>query len=616
MTANALPRLLVVDDLFGRILQGGRNPEREDLCARFAWLDASDDAASRASRAVVRHPSAEVVFCRGQRPLTAGVGTTVENDLDAALVRLREGWSQAIFQGGPPWTMVLLDLCFSTGRVTRVSNHRGEGTPEGRPSDDHPSSYFGLVLLDAIHREFPDLPVCIFSSKPRAQVSLAFSRGGALGFVDRSDPSAPKLLEAAIWSHGLFADQQGAILGNSLPLLLALREGRRAAAHGENVLIRGERGTGKELMAQFLHRARSTVCGDDRRPFVPLNSAVFGQELFGSELFGIEAKTATGVDARVGLIESAMGGDLFLDEIADMPGEVQAAVLRVLQDRHITRVGGRRSIAVNVRFLSATNTDLDREDLGFRADLLDRLRQGGTVWVPPLRARGADIPALGDRFLREAEGLGRGTQRHELTDDTKQALLEHEWPGNVRELRSVVFEAVARHPDVEYLVPSHLRLAKPRPTAPGQETPDKPTRSEADDARSMMSSFGGLLRALSQTSFSPHATSEWAGRLEHLQQAQHRLTARLLLAAFEATKRRTAARPNGIVQIHPALKLLTGEPGLTASQAADSIKRLLGPIAQELEGDLREAYETALRLRPKATVRTPRPEPPGKKAGP
>lgn len=620
-----LTRLLILDDLFGRSAPNGLNVDRENLCAHFLWQDATGDIAAKASKQKVLEPTAEAVFCRAQVPASSQVGDTVQNDLESALAAVRKGWKRfpdsefGIWDSvsnslqsatrnqkcNLPWSMLLLDLCFYTGRVTEESHRRTPGMPEGRAGDDDPRSYFGLTLLDAIHREFPELPVFILSSKPRNEVALEFSRRGALGFIDRSDAQAPELLEAALWNHGLLPDPAGEVLGHSLPLLLALREARRAGSHRENILIRGERGTGKELMARYLHGV-ATRAGS-RGPLVDVNSAVFTPNLFASELFGIQARTATGVDGKVGLIESADGGDLFLDEIADMPAEVQAAVLRVLQERQVTRVGSRKAVKVDVRFLSATNAELEDEAQGFRPDLLDRLRLGGTVWLPPLRDRTADIPLLTNKFVREAEQQRAGTRHRQVTDEAMALLTSYDWPGNVRELRSAVFDAVTRHPDVEYLVPQHLRIV---PVTPGRSRPasDGPdATSEAASARSGSAGIQALLQNIAATEVDPSAVDEWSGQLAGVQRECAWLIARMLQAALDATRRRTPGCPDGELQIQPAAQMLTGDAALTGSKAADLIKRILTPIEDELEGDLRRALDIAVRLRPRSAPRTAKP---------
>lgn len=603
-----LPRLLILDDLFGRVGPEGRNSDRESLCAHFLWRDVTGDAATSASRQKVLKPIANAVFHRAQFPIESGVGAVVENDLVSAMNMVRNGWT--LNEDKPRdgnsvgrWSMVLLDLCFYTGEVTEESHRRAPGMPEGRLGDDNPRGYFGLTLLTEISREFPDLPVVILSTKPREDISLEFSRRGALGFISRDDSNGAEILKDMLWQHGLLTDPSGEVVGSSVPVLIALREARRAAAHSGSLLIRGERGTGKELLAAYAHR----ICekGGIPRAFVTVNSAVLRTELFASELFGIEPRTASGVDGKVGLVEAADGGDLFLDEIADMPPEVQAAVLRALQDKQITRVGARQPLAVDVRFISATNVDLENDPRGFRADLLDRLRLGGTLWLPPLRERISDIPLLAERFVREAEAIRPNTLRREITAEALNRLQTHDWPGNVRELRTCLFDAVNRFPDVEHLVPGHLRLIDPAVSVGDRLSPtvqeDAPLSGPPISHENV--DLDTCLALQQSVRFEARQVTRWSGRLTEIQLAQTRLLARYLLAALDATRRRTPEHPEGVLQIHPAVRLMTGDAALTASRAADVIKRLLGPLEGELQGDLREALGIALRLRP----RSPRP---------
>lgn len=615
-----LPRLLILDDLFGRNVLEGRNTDRENLCAQFLWQDMTGDAATKASHQKVLQPTAEAVFCRAQSPACSVPGDTVLNDLDLAMDAVRKGWlaGDRPRRGRPPktspvhWSMVLIDLCFYTGRVTEESHRRTLSMPEGMPGDEDPRSYFGLTLLDAIHREFPQLPIFILSSKPREEVSLEFSRRGALGFIDRSAVNGPDLLEQALWNHGLLPDPAGEMVGHSLPMLLALREARRAAGHRENVLMRGERGTGKELLARYIHRCSQrsgeydSLLANNKQPitdnpthWVALNSAVFTPNLFASELFGIQPRTTSGVDGKVGLIEMAKGGDLFLDEISDIQPEVQAALMRVLQERQITRVGGRESLPVDVRFLSATNLDLEDHDHAFRPDLLDRLRTGGTIWLPSLRERLGDIPLLVEKLVREAEAQRPGIRPRQVTSEAMERLLAHDWPGNVRELRGVIFDAVTRHPDVEHLVAEHVRFES-KGKSQKSKVEERSSSNRSRVGPNVSESFGDLLKRMRGTEIDPQRVSEWAGLLPDLQRELALMAARLLDAALVATKRRTPEHPEGILQIHPAAKLATGDSKLTAAKAADLFKRLLGPLEDELEGDLREAYQISIRLRPKA----------------
>ncbi len=205
-----------------------------------------------------------------------------------------------------------------------------------------------------------------------------------------------------------------------------------------NVLITGESGTGKEVVARTLHHNSPRA----ERAFVAINCAALPETLLEAELFGIERGVATGVDAREGTFERADGGTLFLDEIGDMAPAVQAKVLRVLQERHVARVGGRKSIPVDVRLVAATHRDLPTEIQAgrFREDLFYRLKVI-SVHLPPLRERREDLVPLATHFLaRFASRHGRPARP--LSRAAARALLAHRWPGNVRELEHAMEQAV------------------------------------------------------------------------------------------------------------------------------------------------------------------------------
>ncbi|HEY3170845.1 MAG TPA: sigma-54-dependent Fis family transcriptional regulator [Thermoanaerobaculia bacterium] len=213
----------------------------------------------------------------------------------------------------------------------------------------------------------------------------------------------------------------------------------RVATSKISVLLTGESGTGKELVARMIH-ARSDRA---EKPFVPINCAALPEPLLESELFGIERGVATGVEARVGKFEIAHGGTLFLDEIGDMPLPLQAKLLRVLQEREIERVGGRRRIPIDVRVLAATHARLlERIARGeFREDLYYRLRVV-EIPLPPLRERREDIPKLVRHFL-ERFAARDGREVPHVDRDAFASLLAHDYPGNIRELENVLEGAAA-----------------------------------------------------------------------------------------------------------------------------------------------------------------------------
>jgi two-component system response regulator AtoC len=232
-------------------------------------------------------------------------------------------------------------------------------------------------------------------------------------------------------AHIIFADER-------MRRLYALAV--MAAQSPINVLILGETGVGKELLAQAIHSCSARSGG----PLVSLNCATFAENLLESELFGHEKGAFTGaVHAKEGLLESAAGGTVFLDEIGEMSPGLQARLLRVLEEREVRRVGALRPRAVDIRLVAATNRDLaaDVHRGTFRKDLFFRLT-GFTLHVPPLRGRPADIAPLAARFLKVSAGMLGAGRVLQLTAPALARLEQHPWPGNVRELRNVIDRAV------------------------------------------------------------------------------------------------------------------------------------------------------------------------------
>ncbi|HWW75285.1 MAG TPA: sigma-54 dependent transcriptional regulator, partial [Pyrinomonadaceae bacterium] len=230
--------------------------------------------------------------------------------------------------------------------------------------------------------------------------------------------------------------QRGALIGNSEAMNRVRSMIEKVAETDATVLVRGESGTGKELVARELHERSSHR---RRGSFVAVNCAALPSELIESELFGHEKGAFTGAAARRrGKFEQADGGTLFLDEIGDMSANVQAKLLRALEERRIERLGGNESIPVDVRIVSATHRPLEQEIErgGFRADLFYRL-QVVTVEIPPLRERREDIPLLAETFARQAAER-YGLPPRTLAPATLRRLVEYNWPGNVRELRNAV----------------------------------------------------------------------------------------------------------------------------------------------------------------------------------
>jgi hypothetical protein len=249
---------------------------------------------------------------------------------------------------------------------------------------------------------------------------------------------------------------EGEVLDEEMQRVHALAE--RAAAGSINLLILGETGAGKEVLARRVHRLSSRA----GRPFVCINCAALSEALLESELFGHERGAFTGAtQAKPGLLETAPGGTVFLDEVGELPATLQAKLLRVIETREIVRVGSVRPRQIDVRFIAATNRDLEGEVArgGFRRDLFFRLN-GMTLSLPPLRARPREIPALCRLFLKElSPAAGRKTPPR-LTAEALAQLCAHGWPGNVRELRNVIERALLLAPGDEIDV-EHLPTATP-----------------------------------------------------------------------------------------------------------------------------------------------------------
>lgn len=222
-----------------------------------------------------------------------------------------------------------------------------------------------------------------------------------------------------------------------------------------SVLIQGETGTGKEIIARIIHNGASK----SSLPFISVNCSAISSSLFESELFGYEKGSFTGASqfGSIGKIELAQRGTIFFDEIGDLPLDMQPKLLRVLQEKELYRIGGKEAIKLDVRFVFATNTDLESlvQQGKFRSDLLYRINTG-KIFIPPLRERKTDIAALSLMFLKEVSEK-RGKKFNKISSEAIRQLESYDWKGNVRELRSVIERAVLLH-DGEMLENTHLML--------------------------------------------------------------------------------------------------------------------------------------------------------------
>lgn len=321
-----------------------------------------------------------------------------------------------------------------------------------RRSTEHAQAMPGVIVLTAfgtINRavEAMQLGACDFLTKPFEPDHLSIVIDKAMAQMALTRQIG--LLRAEV--EGRYEH----IVGHSRPMVQLLDTVRRAAATSATVLLLGETGTGKEVLARALHRWSPRAA----RPFVVVNCSALPENLLENELFGHEKGAYTGAVSREsGKIEAAEGGTVFLDEIGDMPAGLQTRLLRLLQDQEFYRVGGTQSIRTNVRFVAATNRDLKEaiQEGTFREDLFYRLNVISLI-IPPLRKRAEDLPAFVDHFIRRY-GTAMGHRAVTVSQGAMDLIREYHWPGNVRELENVLVRAVTLCSD-DCIEPEHLGIA-------------------------------------------------------------------------------------------------------------------------------------------------------------
>ena len=346
----------------------------------------------------------------------------------------------------------------------------------------------GLETLAELRRLRPDAPVVMISGHGTIETAVKATRLGAYDFVEKPLSLEKTLLTVTrALEHGRLERENSAlraqlgerteIIGDSEPMRALREQIATAAPSNGRVLIHGENGSGKELVARAIHDL-SVRRG---RPFVEVNCAAIPDELIESELFGHERGAFTHALARRrGKFETADGGTLFLDEIGDMSLKTQAKVLRALEEQAFERVGGRETLRVDVRVIAASNRDLPAliAQGGFREDLFYRLNVI-PIEVPPLRARKEDVPALVEHFVRVA-CADNGKRLKTVTPAALTYFLTYDWPGNVRELRNMVERLVIMVPadtiGAEDLPPPLRARTETAAATPGDGKPLKEAR--------------------------------------------------------------------------------------------------------------------------------------------
>jgi len=410
-----------------------------------------------------------------------------EGDLEAALLFSGEHPTPDIFEQGATANTTLasgLTDAFTLHHLPEIAARLAEGATEQELAER---------IGEAVMRTIPAVAVTIASHKGDTEDGIIFTAGaqptGMEELCEISAESCGFKLHAAFPSARI-AQAYEPVLDASVRLIAAAslssvpgsrpaqrsrptppplpapptvspqvqtiyQDAARVARGDISVLVLGDSGTGKEVLARYLHEASLATSG----PMLCLNCAALPRDLLESELFGIERGVATGIDPRPGKFELADGGTLFLDEIGDMAPETQARILRVLQSGEVYRLGGRQARKVRIRFIAATNRDIAAmvAEGAFRADLYHRIA-GWVVELPPLRRRTVDIPNLAAHFLSRA-GHRAGVRVRGISRRALDTLMAHDWPGNVRELRTEMERAVLFLEDGELL--DSVRLNQP-----------------------------------------------------------------------------------------------------------------------------------------------------------
>ena len=331
--------------------------------------------------------------------------------------------------------------CFESAEALLTEIDSGQ--PDVVVSDIRMGGMDGLALLSRLREQHPDVPVIVMTAHSDLDSAVASIQGGAFEYIPKpfEVDEAVSIVKRALIEHtratsdpAAPSQQQPAeIIGKAPAMQEVFRAIGRLSKSNVTVLINGQSGTGKELVANALHRHSMRKDG----PFVALNMAAIPQDLIESELFGHEKGAFTGANqARVGRFEQARGGTLFLDEIGDMPAEAQTRLLRVLSDGKYYRVGGHEPLEADVRIIAATHQNLETlvSDNRFREDLFHRLNVI-RIHLPNLYDRSEDIPMLLEHFLAEA-ARELGEEMKVIPEDTMNFLVSLPWQGNVRQLEN------------------------------------------------------------------------------------------------------------------------------------------------------------------------------------
>jgi len=520
-----LPRVLVVDDQYSR-----------DDAERLVFVQKAGMVDIQAENSSLNCKIAEALFCSGQQITRYAV----HNDYQTIRAALA-GTDAA----SGDWALVLLDVRFDSG-------HLGPGgLPDGQAGDDH----FGEDVRKQLARDFPDLPVVMLSSKKQQELR------------DRNTPYlsktglTPREFALCLLRYGrLSVDQKRALLGLQTNIaaysphtLEVFREALAIADSAMPVLILGETGTGKEVLARYIHESSSR----NDKPFVAVNVAAIPSELVEAELFGHEKGAFTGANQeRQGRFLQASGGTLFLDEIGDMPLATQAKVLRVLQNGEVLPVGRKSTLSVDVRVIAATSRDLAamQKAGAFREDLTRRI-SSATLIIPRLSERIEDIAPLARMFL-EKYSRQSGKEGITFAEESIAELKNHPYEGNVGELENIVQWLVSRKRNHSVISASDVQEALAGSFISSAALP----RERIDTPPFNSSKAEGLGRVIELIESFPVSKEDplLHGGKPKIERAIHILLQRMAGAAIE----RFRDPRNGNLNRQAAMQFLTGDETL------------------------------------------------------
>lgn len=459
------------------------------------------------------------------------------------------------------WAMVLLEATATCHGTTAASGFSDASC------DKKASAVKGLL-----EREVPSLPVVYYTHEPRVEIATdpAFKPYICLKGMNRR-----RLVETLLRWGRLTPEQERHLLGlgdmivaNSRTMLDVYRKAYIHADDGLPMLLLGESGTGKEVLARYIH----SVSHRQDKSFVPVNVTALTPTLIESELFGHKKNAFTGAKAdKDGLFKKADKGMLFLDEIGDVHREVQAKMLRAIQEKEILPVGGTVPVKADVVFISATNADLARlaMDDAFRYDLLYRIN-AITIAIPPLRDRKDDIVPLAKTLLNQAL-KSQGKQGISLTDQAQMALLSYDYPGNVRELGNIIGRLVGRAWDYEFITPDDVvaAIAEGIMPFPPARVAIQPRPKSCHSPGEMQGGLHWLVELMDRIPVDG-GDEDLKGILPKIDEAYRRLMRRLAGMALARTQGH-----EGKLNLQGAMSYLSGK-SLSGRAPASQLKRMLG----------------------------------------